>query len=210
MDFANALIKIATYDVDVVLIEASGLSDPSNLESIITSVNSKCDNAYDFMGSICLVDAKNFTKLAPVLPTLTSQIKASNYIVINKCDLVNQFALPKLEADLLALNDNAQIVKTTYGKFPELPMIAKELKPSNPSGNTPTTRPNTSILHPRPLRKMEVKMYIKQLTKKAYRAKGFLTIDGQKHYLDIVGDQTTITKTDIDSEDKIVLLSLKK
>ena len=29
MDFANALIELSKYDVDIVLVEASGLSDPS-------------------------------------------------------------------------------------------------------------------------------------------------------------------------------------
>jgi hypothetical protein len=52
--------------------------------------------------------------------------------------------------------------------------------------------------------------FVDDIKDKAYRAKGFVTVDGVKHYLDIVGDTYSVVETKEKGGDKIVLLSLKK
>ena len=210
LDFANALVEMAELDFEVLFVEASGLADPSNLEDIITGANSRCGNEYVFTGSICIVDALNYLKLSTALPALESQVVHGDYILINKSDLADDNTLSATKDKLLSINSNAKIYNTSYAKLPELPDDELTLKPSSPSSNTPTTRPKTKILNPKPMDEKKLDKFIKKVSRKAYRAKGFVTVDGQKMYLDIVGGAHTITPSDEKSADEIVLLALKK
>ena len=96
-DFANVLVEISGFDVEMVIVEASGLADPSNLEDIIEGANARCGNAYNFTGSICLVDAMNYLKLSTALPALVRQVEVSNYIFISKCHNVDEETLLAIE-----------------------------------------------------------------------------------------------------------------
>ena len=210
MDFANALVEMANLDFEVLFVEASGLADPSNLEDIITGANSQCANEYVFTGSICIVDAINYLKLSTALPALESQVVHGDYILINKSDLADEDTLAATKDKLLFINANAKIYNTSYAKLPDLPDDELTLKPSSPSSNTPTTRPKTKILHPKPMDEKQLGNFINKISRKAYRAKGFITVDGQKKYLDIVGGSHTITPSDEKGADEVVLLTLKK
>ncbi|MCK5128357.1 MAG: GTP-binding protein [Clostridiales bacterium] len=209
LEFANALVEMAKLDIETIVVEASGLADPANLEDIISGANARCDNEYSFMGSLCLVDARNYLKLSTALPALVSQVQNSNYLLINKSDLVDEKQIVLLEKELKEKNPKAQIIKTTYGRFDELPHEIKELKPSSPSLNTPMARPDTKVIHPKPLNQKRLDRLINKISKKAYRAKGFVTLDGKKKYIDIVGDQLTLSDIDEAHRDEIVLLNIK-
>lgn len=210
MDFATALVEMAKLDIDTVIVEASGLADPSNLEDILAGANIGSNNEYTFKGSICIVDARNYLKLSTALPALCSQVEASNYILVNKCDLVDEATLEEIERELRKINELAIIEMTTYSKIRSLPDKTLVPKPTKESGNTPFNRPETNVIYPEPIKGDELKSLIEDIKKKAYRAKGFITLDGKKHYLDIVGDTHSVVETKEKSSDKIVLLSLKK
>jgi G3E family GTPase len=117
MDFARALVEMAKLDIDTVIVEASGLADPSNLEDILAGANIGSNNAYTFKGSICIVDARNYLKLSTALPALGCQVEASNYILVNKCDLVDETTLTKIESALREVNAGSTIEMTTYSKM---------------------------------------------------------------------------------------------
>ena len=209
LDFANALVKMAKLDIDTVFVEASGLADPSNLEDIMTGANSRCENEYVFTGSICIVDAQNFLKLSTALPALISQVTHSDYILINKSDLAHKDIVSQIEEKISSLNSKAKVYKTSYAKLPELPDKILDLKPSSPSTNTPTTRPKTKVLYPKALNDKSLPKLINKISRKAYRAKGFITYNGEKKYLDIVGTKYNISPANESNEVKMVLLSLK-
>jgi G3E family GTPase len=209
LDFANALVEISKTEVETVFVEASGLADPSNLEDIVTGANSRCDNEYVFTGTICIVDSVNFLKLSTALPALISQVEKSNYILINKSDLSDEKTTAEIESKISSLNIGTKIYKTSYAKMPQLPDEVLEMKPSNPSLNTPTNRPKTKILFPKPLNDKSLPRFAAKVAKKAYRAKGFVTYNGEKKYLDIVGGRYSLNDTSKNAEDKVVLLQVK-
>lgn len=207
--FVDTLVQLAKIDVDVVLIEASGLSDPANLMDILDLVNSKTDDEYLYMGSICIIDGINFMKLSTALPVMLSQVERSNYILINKCDEIDEDKIAEIEAYILMLNDKAVIYKTIKSKIDSLPDAPSDAMPSEPSLNTLKNRPVSEIINPKPMTNDKATEFIDSLVKKAYRCKGFITIDDQKYYLDIVGGKHTLTKIDKKDEDKLVLIKMK-
>lgn len=209
IDFANALVDMSKLNVDTVFVEASGLADPTNLEDILTGTNSRCENEYSFAGSICIVDALNYAKLSTALPALISQVKHSDYILINKSDLGDDEAIEKLEEDLTKINNTAKIYKTSFAILPELPEEIMKLKSPSPSTNTPTTRPKTKVITPKPFNDKNLQKFIAKISRKAYRAKGFITQNGEKKYLDVVDGKYNLSPANKSNEDKVVLLSIK-
>lgn len=207
--FVDTLVQLAKICADVVLIEASGLSDPANLKDILDLVNSKTDDEYLYMGSFCIIDGINFMKLSTALPVLLSQVQRSNYILINKCDEIDEDKIAEIESYILMLNDKAIIYKTIRCRIDSLPDVPSEAMSSEPSLNTVKSRPLSKIIKPKPMTEDKAAEFIDSLVKKAYRCKGFITIDDQKYYLDIVDKKHTLTKTDKKEEDKLVLIKIK-
>jgi G3E family GTPase len=85
-DFIKALAEIKDYDIEYLFIEASGLSDPSNIKKILDIVEKVYKYKYEFSGSICMVDAQHFLQQYELLPSLKRQIDHSHTIIINKVD----------------------------------------------------------------------------------------------------------------------------
>ena len=210
IDFANALAELSKTDVETIFVEASGLADPSNLKDIVEGANSRCDDDYIFTGTVCIVDALNFLKLSCALPSLISQVEHSDYILINKCDSAISEKIEETRAKLLEINSTAMIYETSYSKLPELPDKVLTLKDASPSGNSPTTRPKTKVILPKALTDKNIEKFIGRISKKAFRAKGFVTYNGQKKYLDVVGDTYTLSDAESNQNDKIVTLALSK
>ncbi|HAU37118.1 MAG TPA: hypothetical protein DCX07_05315, partial [Phycisphaerales bacterium] len=70
---------------ELVILEATGVSETSDLERIIDSPGLR--DRFVVRANLCVVDASAFTKVAPFLRAATSQARAADAIVVNKCDL---------------------------------------------------------------------------------------------------------------------------
>ena len=99
---------------DLVILEASGLSDPITISQIISS--SALRNLIWLAHSYTIVDALNFQKTIERVGRNTHQIRVADTIVLNKCDLVNE-TLTEIRNKLLVINPFAKIVETSYCKI---------------------------------------------------------------------------------------------
>ena len=78
---------VEKYDVNIVLLEVSGIAQP--IRFVDTMKKFLSDN--DYIYTIALVDASRFEELTQVLPDLiNSQISFANLVVINKIDAVGE------------------------------------------------------------------------------------------------------------------------
>lgn len=208
LEFAQALIEMEKMDLNGVVVEASGLADPANLGDIFKAVMVQTNYAYTFNGSICLVDAVNFLNLSSALPALENQVRYSQIIVINKCDLVEDETLSAVKQAIDVLNPYARVYETSYGNIP-MDFDEVDIEKSAPSSNTEWNRPKTTVMTPpRDITKQTLDALINSIKEQAYRAKGFITIENQKYYLDMVGNMCSIEPTGAKQEDQIVLLSI--
>lgn len=81
--FEQTLKEIIKKEPKAIIIEASGLSDPTSIRNILS------DKEYDriqYMGSICLVDAVNLKKVYSTARVCKKQIAISDVAIINKTD----------------------------------------------------------------------------------------------------------------------------
>lgn len=114
-DFIKVLEDIsANQKADTVFIEATGIAEPGDIESIIQDPYFK--GRFRVAATLCIVDALGFTKAAAFLKPVTSQVRFADGIIINKIDLVEESDIGRLRALLSEINPEAGIVCTRHGR----------------------------------------------------------------------------------------------
>ena len=97
--FVQALTGIAAEGRHrLVLVEATGIAETRNVEGQLAVP--QLTEAFRILGTLCVVDAANFVKVAAFLQTVLQQVRQADGIVINKTDCASAGELERL-ADVL-------------------------------------------------------------------------------------------------------------
>jgi G3E family GTPase len=112
----DALARVLALDPlpEWIVIEASGVSDPSRIAQV-----GMCDPLLQLEGVVVLVDAANVRALAsdPLLSdTVARQLQAADLLVLNKTDLVTPDALGQVRQWLKDETRGAAMVETREGR----------------------------------------------------------------------------------------------
>ncbi len=115
--FLRALgqIRARADEFDHVLIEASGVADPTKLANYAAALQ------YDLNGTIVLVDAEHVRERAAnkyVGETVIRQIRAADLLVLNKSDLVSADELAAVRHWLRELAPDTPLIETSHGVIP--------------------------------------------------------------------------------------------
>lgn len=111
-----------SIDPEFLIIEASGMAEPSDLNALLQTDFLR--KKYQRGITVTVADAVNFPKLCRMLPTLSSQVRIADVILLNKCDLVTAEDADKSEEILRQLNTTAHLCRTEYGHFPLTEIMA--------------------------------------------------------------------------------------
>ncbi|MDP6538960.1 MAG: GTP-binding protein [Planctomycetota bacterium] len=103
---------IETARPDLVIIETTGIAEPGPILARLSGMGVPCDAV------VTVVDAATFETLAPREPVLEQQVRAADFLVISKGDLVTAEDLERLGARLEALNPRARRVRSEHGVAP--------------------------------------------------------------------------------------------
>ncbi|MBM5822690.1 MAG: GTP-binding protein [Cyanobacteria bacterium K_Offshore_surface_m2_011] len=106
--------------VDYLVVETTGLADP--LPVAMTFLGSDLRDLTRLDSIITLVDAENFGPETLQGEVGRSQIVYGDMILLNKCDLVSEERLERLEAELRAIKSEARILRSVKGEVP-LPLL---------------------------------------------------------------------------------------
>lgn len=104
--------------IDAILIEASGIAEPSDLRKLILYSSNK---HISMNGVVYFVDAANIRQQLIDHPDIAHHIAAADLLVLNKADLATDDELTAIETKLRTYNESAIITRTTNG------MVAPEL-----------------------------------------------------------------------------------
>ncbi len=127
-DFIKALYRIAfTVKPDVLLIEATGVANPSDLNKDL--VHPMFKGTYHMEEKFCLVDAENFLDQYEVFTAVEKQIESSNRFIINKIDLVGEEILGKIKEIINQHNPGAAFVETTYADVDLTELLGRPFSP---------------------------------------------------------------------------------
>jgi len=97
--------------IDYILIEATGLASPGPIAQAFL-VEDEMSNSLKLDGVVTLVDARHIEKHLGELDVAWEQIAFSNFILLNKTDLVSDEELARVEKRVRAINPVASLHKT--------------------------------------------------------------------------------------------------
>jgi G3E family GTPase len=199
--FVETVAALGKLDLDLILIETSGLSKPAPLLEIVSWIQEKNPSRFSYRGMVCVVDAKQFLPLSKVLLTLEEQVVFSDLFVVNKIDLVDAQTLSQVTSTLSKLQSSGKIVLTKQGKLSlkslDVNLIGNRV--SYPSRNTyggwgVSGRPKTCLFKPGFLPSLpEVSSFLQAISPFLYRMKGYLKLkEIRVVYISAVGSQVEV------------------
>lgn len=172
--------------IDAILIEASGIAEPSDLRKLILYSSNK---HISMNGVVYFVDAANIRQQLTDHPDIAHHIAAADLLVLNKVDLVGDDELTAIEAALRTYNDSAIITRTTNGAVaPELLFDAHHtneheqlsLVSAEPDDHNHTHQhlhdhfASVSFATTKPLSPKRVEAFLANLPTTVYRLKGIV------------------------------------
>ncbi|TDY20941.1 G3E family GTPase [Paraburkholderia sp. BL6665CI2N2] len=216
----EALLAISsrTDAPDLLIIEASGVSDPVRIAQI-----GLLDRAFRLDGIVVLVDAERVeqTLADPYVGDIAQrQIAGATAIVLNKMDLLGEPAREAVKARIEALANSRVIVQATHAAVP-LGLIFEEghVLPARPIGAMPLAASPTprdlcsfSFVTDAYLSRKKLKDALRSFSAKLLRAKGFVRLesDGALHELHVVGNRVVISASPActSAQSQIVLIGM--
>ncbi|UWG98165.1 GTP-binding protein [Dehalobacter sp. DCM] len=179
-NFVKAIIKMSSREIEYLLIEASGLADPSSMGQILQAIKAETVHPCRYCGSLCVLDGEAFLELESVLPAVRKQLTYAGAAIVNKEDLINDEVKSKILNVVKTVNPNVPIYFTSYCNL-DIAQLFRQIKPSEvtskASSNTPENRPQTFILkilnH---ITLDELQGFLKFIAPYTYRIKGFAKV----------------------------------
>lgn len=187
--FEEVLQKALESQPDVIVIEASGLSNPTNVRKIMAQ-EEKFPNL-EYMGSICLLDAKRFHKVYQTATVVKKQISISDIILINKTDLATEDELENVRQTIRDHRPDIPIFETSFGKIKDSwleEMKKPPLSTEKPEIQTKDITLRSFILEiSEEFTPYELEKFVEMFLSDTYRVKGFVKLEGTVYLLDCVG-----------------------
>lgn len=204
--FEAALHKAVEDRPDVILVEASGLADPTNVRKVLEAFP-----GIDYRGSVCLADVTRLRKIFSTALVCPRQIAVSSLVLLNKIDLAAPGQREEAEALVRQANPAAAVYPTQFGRI--LPEWLEALRPDAPMDevlNAPDITLQKADLTLSPAIPAEkLRKLLDFLSAEAWRMKGFIrTADGTFH-ADCVGTVTRLNPWAGEADNHLVLLAGK-
>lgn len=116
--FVEALVRFSASPIDILLVESSGLADPTDMAKLAQDLERLLTRPYRYAGSICLVDCTTFLDYSGVLLPVDHQVATADIILLNKTDLADEATVSRVESHARSINSTARVLRTTYAKIP--------------------------------------------------------------------------------------------
>jgi len=188
--FVKTIAEYKDLDLDYLLVESSGMSRPKSIDGIMENVKNMTNEAFDYLGMICVVDASNFCSIVQSLASAREQVVYSDLIIINKIDKAEEEKLSKIESKIHKLNPTAEILRTNYSAL-NAEMLKKKFSYQKNKNIVVENIKSANLKKPEnilikfndQLTNNKLNELIKELFPHAYRIKGFVELEDQKTVL---------------------------
>lgn len=180
--FVRTLKGFSEQPIDVLLIENSGMADPTSMGKILTDLSPYLDRNFHYRGHLCLIDSVSFLDVYDVLTPVENQVTSADLLIVNKIDLVSEEDRESVIEAVRELNDSAPLVETTHAKLPDglLDLATEARAIDGESSNTPYNRPLTASLEwEGTVDSASITAFVDRIGPLVYRLKGIVdTKDG--------------------------------
>ena len=191
---------------DGIVIETSGVSDPAAIVASLLDPVIWREAALDAV--VCVADARHLTDRPALLqdPLCRSQVKAADFIALNKTDLVSAAELAMVRTRLSGLKPARAIHDVAHGQLaPELLFSARLHEPavSPPASRFATPGfESVSWTSDTPLSLPRFQAVVGRFAPSLLRAKGFVRFaehPGQAMEFQLVGERATIAAAHVET-----------
>lgn len=211
--FEKVLQQSNEFNADVILVEASGLSDPTGVRKLFSQTDRFPDIIY--MGGICLVDACRFPKLYATARICVKQLASSDVSIINKIDRASPEQLAKTRQLITGQRPEMPILETAFGAVDDslLEMLSTSINRNAdemPLTADLTLRKLLITISPT-ITPYNLKKFLEMFLEVTFRVKGFVDTSEGMYFADCVGNVVSLTpyeaKVPEDRSGKLVVLS---
>lgn len=226
--FESALENAIKEKPDIILVEASGLSNPVHIERVMSNSKFSSDQLGGIIdgGSICIVDALRLQSVIETATVCKNQIAVSSLAIINKCDIASAEQIEQTRSLLQKANPFIHIEQTSWGTFkaewfnyvqPMTALVKNETELDNILTKPDITLQKSCILFcdtkQSGMTAEQMESLVKLIAPDTYRIKGFVQIAGIVYLVDCVGPHIAISvwesNVPSDSINRIVILAGK-
>jgi G3E family GTPase len=204
--FMSTLIQVANSSAEILIVETSGLSNPTHIEEMLRHIQA-AGVLFDYRGCICLVDAVHFHKVCYTATVVPDQVRQSSLVVINKVDLVDEEQINRIEKLILTLNPSCALYRSVYADVPPDMFMRLAGKPEQVLGGKQDIVSGSltfTVLY-RP-GKSSFSRLIDGIKPFIYRAKGYAALTDGDYFIDGVMEDVRVTRTEAKHTAGIVLL----
>ncbi|SCP98126.1 CobW family GTP-binding protein [Anaerobium acetethylicum] len=209
--FEEVLVKAIEDKPGMIVIEASGLSDPTNIKKILGQKDKFSD--IEYMGSICLVDARQFPKVYQTATVVKKQIAVSDIILLNKTDLADRDRIREIYEIIGNHRPDIPIFETEYGEIKkewmdQIRTISGASEKAEMQQRDITLRSYVIEINPS-FTLYNFQKFIEMFIEDTYRIKGFVNLEGRIYLVDCVGNMFKAEpyEGEASSVNKVVVLS---
>ncbi|HAX51049.1 G3E family GTPase [Muricomes intestini] len=188
--FEEVLGEVLHTKPDIIVVEASGLSDPTNVKKILGQKD-KFQNV-DYMGSICLVDAVHFLKVYETAAVIKKQLHVSDMILLNKRDMVSQEQADEVRDKVRMHRPDIPIYATVHGRIQKGWMEKLEHISQEENGEVLQSADITlrkCLLYVKEDTALDIlENFMKMIMDNTFRIKGFVRIQKEWYLISCVGN----------------------
>ena len=186
--FEEVLRSTLAEGPDVILVEASGLSDPSAAGRILSQREKFPGLTY--AGAVCLVDAARFHSVYASSGVCRRQLAAAGLILINKTDLVSPEQAALVRAEVEARRPGCPIHETSFGMLDPAWLSALDA-PAPPAAQSPSRRRLTLTVGP-DCPPASLERFLSVFARDTRRIRGFVPLSDGMYLADCVGPQVRL------------------
>lgn len=207
--FEEVLTIALASQPDVILVEASGLADPTNVRKVLKQPQF---DKICYKGFVCLVDTVRFEKIIDTSRVCKKQLAVSSVVLLNKTDLATPDKISFAKEKISALNPTIVFHETTYGAFKDewLDDIVPQTAVDEATHGADITLQKALVHISKDMNLSQLHSFLAMMSDDTYRMKGFVALGESEYLVDCVSGMIDITPfSDAPRDDigKIVLLA---
>jgi G3E family GTPase len=195
--FENALSDALSHGPDAVLVETSGLGDPTAIRSVL-GLRPEFSQI-DYRGCLCLADARNLFKVYDTARVVRKQLNAADLVILTKCDAATEAEIARAKALIGRHAAESDSLEVSFGDLTEAQagrILAMKAQPRDGFLTAELGLHSLTLRVDPRAGSAEVTAFLGALAPDAYRAKGFLRLADGVFRVDSVGPDVVVAPWD--------------